>query len=281
MTEDDVAVIGVTGKDCHWIDRMQGKHWCGGGRGSMVRPLTLELWARVAAKLEKVKAPRMAVVPPQPPPLAIGETFREIFHDNQKLGTGLIISLNEGEKRRVSRRLKEVDQQSHATWVPVGSPHQATFEKGESFGVLRDGPSFSGLQLVEQVHSRPAELNPVKENNPLTFEHSGSHEEIVKGEGVAMRDPDWFVQLKDGRRLVLPDFLPSPWSKPTNPIPPIASCVTVAAESMELLFSGTLEAEAEVVEGVFEELSSDSMGLEVVSLPESDTLHFLDGEAKH
>jgi hypothetical protein len=41
---------------------------------------------------------------------------------------------------------------------------------------------------------------------------------------------------------------------------------------MEMPFSGTLEAEVEVVEGVFEGLSSDSVGLEVVSLPESDTL---------
>jgi hypothetical protein len=70
---------------------------------------------------------------------------QNISSDNRKLGTGLIISLNEGEKRRVSRRLKEVDQpldQTCATWVPrvnikptftngpstqVGSSYQAPF----------------------------------------------------------------------------------------------------------------------------------------------------------
>ncbi|GMY23887.1 hypothetical protein FCV25MIE_19128 [Fagus crenata] len=269
------------------------------------------------ATLERVKAPRKEVVPPQPPPLASrGDISRNISviqntpqnqaqsktrlplqffpnqnisSDNRKLGTGLIISLNEGEKRRVSRRLKEEDKLPCATWVPrvnnktiltngpghdlstqVGSPQQATFEKGESSGVLRDGPNFSGLQLVEQ--SQPDELNPVKENNPVTFELSGSHEEIVREEGVVVRDPDWFVQLKDGRRLVLPDFIPSLWRKLTDPTSPMELCLTVPAESMEMPFFGTLEAEVEVVEGVFEGLSSDSVGLEVVSLPESDAL---------
>ena len=106
------------------------------------------------AKCEKEKAPKMVVVPPQPA-LAASRGFvsgkkldiqnipqnqahakirlplrffpnQNISSDNCKLGTGLIISLNEGEKRRVSRRLREVDQpldQTCATWVSKLSLH--------------------------------------------------------------------------------------------------------------------------------------------------------------
>ena len=106
------------------------------------------------AKCKKEKAPKMVAVPPQPA-LAASRGFvsgkkldiqnipqnqahskirlplgffpnQNISSDNCKLGTGLIISLNEGEKRRVSRRLKEVDQpldQTRATWVSTLSLH--------------------------------------------------------------------------------------------------------------------------------------------------------------
>jgi hypothetical protein len=183
------------------------------------------------AKCNKEKAPKMVVVPPQPAPAASrgfisGKKLdiqnipqnqaharirlplrffpnQNISSDNGKLGTRLIISLNEGEKRLVSRRLKEVDQpldQTCATWVPrvnikptftngpstqVGSSYQPHFEKGESSGLSRVGSGCMdvGPKNVEHLHSRPAELNLVEMGSPLTLEHLGSHEEIVAGTG--------------------------------------------------------------------------------------------------
>ncbi len=48
--------------------------------------------------------------------------------------------------------------------------------------------------------------------------------------------------------------------------------VSIVTESLEPPFSGFLEDDAEVVEGVFDGSSTELEGLEVVSLPDSDTL---------
>ncbi|GMY19543.1 hypothetical protein FCV25MIE_14782 [Fagus crenata] len=274
----------------------------------------------VQATFEKEKAPKMVVVPPQPSletsqgfvsgnKFAIQNTPQNQAHskiclplqffpnqnissDNRKLGTGLIICLNKGEKRCVSRRLKEEDQSTRATWVPrvnhqpngpgqaistqVGSTYQPIFEKGESSGLSWVGPVYMDPR-PKDLSSRPAELNELnhaKVGTTLTLEHSGSNKEIVGGAGDITRDPNWSVQLKDGRHLVLPDFLPSPWIKPTNLAPSLAPCLTVAnvTESMETPFFGTPEDDSEVVEGVVDGSSIELVGLEVVSLPDSDTL---------
>ncbi|GMY24978.1 hypothetical protein FCV25MIE_20220, partial [Fagus crenata] len=280
----------------------------------------------VQAKIEKEKAPSLVVVPSQPSPesshgsvlgnkLAIQNIPQNQAHpkvrvplrffpnqnissDNRKFGTGLIISLNEGEKRRVFRKLEDMDQplsQPRATWVPKvnhqttfsNGPHiqagstQPNFEKGESsgqkvslLGCMDLGPKDLDLSWPKVTY--PVEQRVEEEPMMLSPEQSGDYEELKAEAGVVSgSDLDWFVQLKDGRRLVLPDFLPSPWTTLTDPAPPLTPCLTVPVESMESMempFSGTLEAEVEVVEGVFEGLSSDSVGLEVVSLPESDVL---------
>ena len=112
------------------------------------------------------------------------------------------------------------------------------FEVGESSNKSSYGPGVKPAQIqshkpISQPDSQPDSTGLTCETEELSRVLSGQHH-ATQPESMALtcasldrvelsqESPgqiaisiakDWAVQLKDGRRLVVPDFLPSPWLK--------------------------------------------------------------------
>jgi hypothetical protein len=110
----------------------------------------------------------------------------------------------------------------------VGSKSRPTYEKGETSGsvLTRDITGLTGLELKLDkpkdttsnpwVEDRPEQDSPEMLALSLTSESSGGH--VVSEGKVTSHDEvahhmGWFLQLNDGRRLVIPNFLQQPWSR--------------------------------------------------------------------
>ncbi|GMY20188.1 hypothetical protein FCV25MIE_15427 [Fagus crenata] len=158
---------------------------------------------------------------------------------NRKFGKGLTITLNENGIRCVSWVSKAEPPTREVTrdkWVPkvqmvalnglkeslVGSKFRPTFEKGETSGSVLT-KDITGLTGPEVKLDKPKDItsNSRVDNSPehdspktlalsLTSAASGGHvvtEGKATSHGEVVHHMGWFLQLNDGRRLVIPDFL--------------------------------------------------------------------------